>query len=155
VATYVLLFFLGKNSPHYRPDPTIEGRLLSQWTYDIKGFDPSPSEVAHYRAVEVLRANQPLVTPALIGWLDERDSFPEAVYFFTTNSIDEVLQTPPGTSNYWGAHQNHGMAACALRAIGDRDAAAVAALRRTEAHYAGTQYFVMEDIHKALQKLSD
>lgn len=155
MVAYVVLFFLGKNSPHYRPDPTIEGRLLSEWTADIKGYNPLQSDLAHYKAVEVLRSHKPLVTPALIGWLDERDTFPEMVYFSTTQSVDEFRRPSPRASNYWGAHQNHGMAACTLRAIGDRNAAVIAALRRTEAFYAGTQYSVRKDIRNALQELSN
>ena len=151
---YVVLFFLGRNSPHYRPDPTTEGRLLSQWANDIKGYEALPDDLAHHKAVEVLRTHKTLVMPALIGWLDERDSLPETVYFFTTQWADELLRPLPGASEYYGAHQNHRMAACALRAMGDRDAAVIAALRRAEDHYEGTRYFVRTDIHNALQKLS-
>jgi hypothetical protein len=155
IAVYVSLFFAGKFSPHYRPDPRIEGKLLSEWTRDIKGFDPLPDEVAHYRAVEVLQSHRGEVTPALIGWLDERDSISEDVYFFTMAWLDAIVPQPPGSSDYWGAHMNHGMAARALRVIGDRDSAVIAALKRSEAYYAGKRYVVSEDIRNALRGLSE
>lgn len=155
IAVYISLFCVGRFSRHYRPDPSLEGRLLSQWARDIKGFDPFSSDATHYKAVDVLRSHRETVTPALIGWLDERDSLPEEVYLSTMGLLDEVVRQPPGSSDYNGAHMNHGMAARALRVIGDRDERASAALRRTEAYYAGKRYFVSEDIRNALEALDN
>jgi len=151
-AAYVILFFVGKYTPAFEPNPTIEGRKLSEWASDLKIFDPI-DDSAHEKAVRVLKAHQPEVTPALIQWLDKRDSFPELVYLFTMTLIEEV--TGLNFLNYWGAHMNHGSAARAFRSLRDRDPQVIAALRRIETYYAGKQFFVSEDIQEALKELND
>jgi hypothetical protein len=146
-----ILFIVGKHSGTYEPDPVYDGRRLSEWTDDLKDHDPI-SDAPHYRAVEVLKAHEQELTPILIQWLDERDTFPQAVYFFTMTMLEGKGKD---LLDYRGAYFNQIQAANALRALGKRDPAVIAALQRVVDLYGGQKHYAAQVAEKALQKLRD
>lgn len=151
LVTYAVLFVLGKYSGTFEPDPVYDGRKLSEWTDDLKDYDPM-SDAAHYKAVEVLKAHRQELKPVLIQWLDERDTFPQGVYFFTMT----MLEGKGGhLLDYRGAYFNQIQAANALRALGESDPAVIAALQRVLKQYEGQRHYAAEVAAKALEKLND
>ena len=129
---YLLLFLAGKNSLQSETNPLVEGRLLSEWTDDLRDHDSFFAD-DHNMACEVLRRHQRELSPVIIGWLDTRDAFPQLVYFFTISRYR-------GDPTYYvrddlGAHSWQFRAAKAARVFRMKDASLATALSRNLERY--------------------
>lgn len=148
--SFTVLFLIGKYSPTYEPNPTIDGRLLSEWTGDLASA--GGHDVAHSGAVDVLRAHRSEVTPVLIKWLGKRDTFPQTIYFGTMT----ILEGKTGhLLDYRGAYFNQLEAARAFMYMGDKDPKIIRALEGVVVQYQGTGHYAGEVASEALQKLRD
>jgi hypothetical protein len=92
----LIIFVIGKYSLKEKEfDPVYENRALSEWTYALAksgfnvNYDPAFDDFQK-NAGEVLKRNHEALAQVLIGWLDDRDTFPQLVYFFTMSRLDRV-----------------------------------------------------------------
>jgi hypothetical protein len=145
--TYFTLFYIGKFSATYEPNPVIEGRLLSDWTDDLGS--PGWQEAAHRRAVVVLREHREEVTPILIEWLDERDTIPQLIYY-SSMSIREGKGKD--LLDYRGSYYNQIQAAMAFQYMEGNGDEVNEALRRVIDQYGEGRHYAAELAQEALNK---
>ena len=151
---FFALFLIGKYSPTYEPNPVVEGRLLSEWTNDLKA--PSGDDEPHSRAVGVLKSHRAEVTPILIHWLSEKNSFPEDIYYETMNILDGKSGQFLGPRLFYGgAYFNQLNAAWAFYYMGDRDPKIIAALKQVVRQYQGSRHWAGEVASRTIEKLED
>ncbi len=145
---FAILFLSGRYSPTYEPNPQIEGRLLSEWTDDLKSIGWEDS--GHEKAVAVLKANRAEVVPVLIEWLGEKDTFPQSVYFSTMTLLEGK-----GTDllDYRGSYFNQLHAAWAFKHLDDARPEVIEALEGVVEQYGGTRHYAGEVAAETLQKL--
>ena len=139
---------IGRDSPTYEPNPTIEGRKLSEWTDDIgsSGWE----NLKRDEAVAVLRKHREQVIPIFVTWLGARDTFPQEVYF----SVMSILEGKGGhLLDYRGAYFNQLDAARAIGQLEDGRPAVLDALKDVVRQYEGTGHYAGTVARETLQAL--
>ena len=148
LSTWALLFVIGRYSATYEPNPTIEGKRLSEWTNDIKSIGWEDWE--HRSSVDVLNRHKEQVVPIFIIWLRARDTFPQEVYFFTIG----LLEGKSGhLIDYRGAYFSQLAAAEALEQLKDSRQEVLAALKDVIKQYEGTGHLASRVAQETLQIL--
>ena len=148
--TFAVLFVVGRYSATYEPNPTIEGRSLSDWTGDLKSIGWEDS--AHHKAVAILKNHREQVVPIFVIWLRERDTFPQGVYFLTMS----ILEGKGGhLLDYRGSYFNQLAAARAIEQLKDGRPEVVAALNDVIKQYQGTGHYAARTAQETLKTIQD
>jgi hypothetical protein len=122
--TATLIFAIGGATPHYSPNPTIEGRRLSVWVSALQ--TPGFETAEHYKAITVLCRNAHVVLPALNRWSCRTDSFPQQVYFMAMT----IAEGKNRGLDYWGSYCTRADAAKALGCVASVNKEAIAPLAK-------------------------